>query len=392
MTQFFKLLTLHKSNITQQLLSLVTSLAQNLKYLIRSCLAASQTLVTKIHKNTHKKLNTLQEQTFGIQNAIPQFLDELSELEKKRVWIAGRYWFKDPPSTTILEDLTTSCSQCHNTINNDDCFQSDQLQWHVSCFRCSKCTCQLHLNNAVLVSGVLYCSNCQQQSDSSFTLSYSYQQNLHHLKIYLSKISSYPEPPKTKRQRSILRILSTTQKKTVIDHNTSDTTLAEPTKINQLIKRTFSTTKPTNIQKLFENKPIHEKYMTSFTCSQDYILRHAAVIQIHTELSDHFTLDELVSFMNHKKKAWGKLWGHLRSPPCTKTFGMPLPLVAQRDTHQDNIDYNQTTPALNACFSDHNAVIPIFIKSCILMILRSGKKKKINYKSPLFNITNRYVD
>lgn len=48
MIHFFKVLTLpksEKSTIAQQLLSLVTSLAQNLKYLIRIGLSSSQDLV-----------------------------------------------------------------------------------------------------------------------------------------------------------------------------------------------------------------------------------------------------------------------------------------------------------------------------------------------------------
>jgi hypothetical protein len=69
---------------------------------------------------------------------------------------------------------------------------------------------------------------------------------------------------------------------------------------------------------------------------------------------------------------WGKLLVHLR-PQMSGTFGMPLATVAQRDHELQRVSLRDYTPALNACFSD-NATIPIFIKSCIMKILQSGKK------------------
>lgn len=340
-----------------------------------------------------------------------EFLDELLELDKKRVWIAGRYWFKDPP---IPSPESTTCHSCQQPIQNESCFQQSDplLQWHFGCFQCNTCAKPLTLQNAVLLSSTLYCTTCQNESTSkaTITISNSYQQSLNHVRTYLAKVSQDLKDkkttndmllPKTKRQRSILRMLSTKQQdvhvassitlKTPSIHNKSPTLhhdylpKSPINKISQNIKRTFSTAKHSPIPPLFEENDSKKRgeYMVLFTCSQDYILRHAAVIQLHTLLSDHFSLDELVSSMHSSKRhpppssaLWSKLLIHLRPTQQhhNKTFGVPLAIVAERDRHQHAYPTATTNipTFLNACFSD-NAFIPIFIKSCIMKILRSGK-------------------
>lgn len=156
------------------------------------------------------------------------------ELEKKRVWIAGRYWFKDPPTTTKMDSDAGQCHSCHLLIEETDCYENirQHLKWHPSCFHCSHCSILLNEKSALLVGTTLYCQACctnQQQNEDTQTCTHVtlLQQYLFNLKLYLSKLSfsssasssssssfigtkKLPNEilmPETKRQRSILRML-----------------------------------------------------------------------------------------------------------------------------------------------------------------------------------------
>ncbi|KAI7849537.1 hypothetical protein BDC45DRAFT_271959 [Circinella umbellata] len=116
--------------VTQELLSLVTSMAQNLKTLIRIGLTEALRL----------------ESQYEIQDAVYQFLSNLLLLEKKRVWMAGRYWFKEDPffhasssSCYSQQDIILNqCQRCFRSID-DECFKKGALRWHTSCFICTRC-------------------------------------------------------------------------------------------------------------------------------------------------------------------------------------------------------------------------------------------------------------
>lgn len=159
--------------------------------------------------------------------------------------------------------------------------------------------------------------------------------------------------------------------------------------------------------------------LSTLTPSQDYIVRHAAVIAIEPLMSTVFSLDELIDLIDEKKKKkkkrtytdsnpphpsqnpasalWGKLITHIKassssstvtsttmkhsSSSSSKTFGVAIAVVAQRDHDQlllqqkrddGGVTLRDYTPALTAGFSD-NALIPVFVKSCIMVILQSGK-------------------
>ncbi|CAO3585841.1 unnamed protein product [Absidia cylindrospora] len=121
--------------VTQELLFLITSLAQNLKTLIRIGL----TEVLYLERECH------------VADAIPSLLNSLLELDRKRVWIGGRYWFKEDPFPNLLDSSsfgtnhqqeTTMWSQCYLCRQSiySDCFQhTNQKMWHSTCFVCSKC-------------------------------------------------------------------------------------------------------------------------------------------------------------------------------------------------------------------------------------------------------------
>ncbi|KAI9248063.1 hypothetical protein BDA99DRAFT_252600 [Phascolomyces articulosus] len=115
--------------VTQELLPLVTGMAQNLKTLIRIGLTEALRLESQYH----------------IQDSVYRFLSNLLLLEKKRVWMAGRYWFKEDPfflpsSSSPLSDdiLVDKCQRCFRSID-DECFKKGPLRWHTSCFICTRC-------------------------------------------------------------------------------------------------------------------------------------------------------------------------------------------------------------------------------------------------------------
>ncbi|GAA5805745.1 hypothetical protein HPULCUR_011270 [Helicostylum pulchrum] len=494
MTRFFQLLTVPSKpdiGITQELLSLVTGLAQNLKSLIRIGLDAALHL----------------ERDLGVQNAIPQFLNQLLELEKKRVWIAGRYWFKDPPLAD--QDYLTSatagqCNSCHLLIEDTDCYQNStlHLRWHPSCFSCITCSMPLDENSALLNNATLYCQACCTTDAQTCTHVTLLQQYLYSLKLYLARLSSLSSSststtfigaadiqkkssndlimPETKRQRSILRMLGhrTQQQPPKPDLNrlesvqlgqiqrTSSTTLEEIPKfankkkskklvistentpcqtspisplplspgpmssktakrLTSSIRRTFSTNtySPTTRQRIslygvFDRRKARRAsvltlddagrtktkiiYLPTLTPMQDFIVRHVSLITIQPLLIPPHSLDELIDLieLNKKKKRhldsnhhhhnpasalWSKLITHIKTSKTTtntnnqnlsinKTFGVPLSILVIRD-HQEQENEQGVTlcdfaPAMAACFSD-NALIPIFVKSCIMAILQS---------------------
>ncbi|KAI9020059.1 hypothetical protein CLU79DRAFT_756936 [Phycomyces nitens] len=122
-------------NVTQSLLALVTGLAQNLKSLIRIGLTEALEL----------------EYVSGFQ-AISCFLKSLAGLDNMRVWIAGRYYFKDAP--LFLSDIeighnmpiSDNCRACSLAINNDKHIQQGSYRWHTACFVCKVCQCKLGKN------------------------------------------------------------------------------------------------------------------------------------------------------------------------------------------------------------------------------------------------------
>ncbi|ORZ22220.1 hypothetical protein BCR42DRAFT_487805 [Absidia repens] len=181
---------------TQELLSLVTSLAQNFKTLIRIGLTGALHL----------------ERDCPSSNAIPEFLNNLLELERKRVWVGGRYWFKEDPFLSVLgssanhdkaslytkqhqDILWDQCHSCQQLID-EDCYQyENRFRWHPSCFVCSQCrhvftnliTVQFSANSAS-GSHVLLCSQC---STSPVTGQQNYHGTVYPLFTYMTQLQHY---------------------------------------------------------------------------------------------------------------------------------------------------------------------------------------------------------
>lgn len=127
------------------------------------------------------------------------------ELEKKRVWIAGRYWFKDTPITPAASATITNannmCCLCHLSIQDTHYYEYRQqqnqqqqqqlLQWHPSCFQCSQCNISLNETEALLLDKTLYCQSCcnldvNHPSIARCTRISLLQYNLNQLKAYLA--------------------------------------------------------------------------------------------------------------------------------------------------------------------------------------------------------------
>jgi hypothetical protein len=108
------------------------------------------------------------------------------ELEKKRVWIAGRYWFKDPP--TNIEEY--HCQTCQLPVENDF-YQCNEKKWHSYCFHCSTCANEAYflLNNATLHCQSCICTTVIKDAQVCTHVTIL-QQYLHNLKSYLTKLTT----------------------------------------------------------------------------------------------------------------------------------------------------------------------------------------------------------
>ncbi|KAI7903638.1 uncharacterized protein BX663DRAFT_507164 [Cokeromyces recurvatus] len=106
--------THQKMSITQDLLTLVTGLAQYLKVLIRIGLTGS----LRLDKRKNKK-----------SNAVSEFLSQLMELANKKKRI-----LKEEDSS-VPSNL---CQLCHKMCEEDG-FRYENLLWHYSCLSCAGC-------------------------------------------------------------------------------------------------------------------------------------------------------------------------------------------------------------------------------------------------------------
>jgi hypothetical protein len=149
-------------------------------------------------------------------------------------------------------------------------------------------------------------------------------------------------------------------------------------------------------------------YLSTLTPVRDFIARHVAVITIQPLIIPPYSFDELIHFIETNKKIkktakrksttttpasalWGKLITHIKitngivakgtasNVEENKIFGASLSTLAIREKQeskkqeqQKGVTLRDFTPAIAASFSD-NALIPIFIQTCVMAILQSGK-------------------
>ncbi|CEG71946.1 hypothetical protein RMATCC62417_07586 [Rhizopus microsporus] len=462
--QFLQLLNVPKksdTSITQDLLSLVTGLAQSLKSLIRIGLTNALRL----------------EREFNVNHAILDFLQHLLELEKKRVWIAGRYWFKDPPSLEKLPQIIL-CGKCNLGISDEYYSCKDKnVQWHPYCFTCSACSSDLKLADQIALdpSNALLCQACRHSNSSIFpcTRVSLLHQHLQSLKLHVSRMSSYPVIDKKltaspiedkehsmafslKRQKPVFSLIETKaeqehqrNKPSAIHLGQVQSALVdgngETDKPNQRgsvvgsVRRAFSISSGKSVTRKFsqrqETNPIYNLFrryskrgnqarrasvftiddtghpsssrliqMSTLTPSQDYVLRHVAVITIQPLLTPYFTVDGLADILEHEYKTlspsnsnqqhhhhspsalWGKLITHIKTKHVEQAngiFGVSLSTLVNKDKERHIVEektqgtssvqavaLHDCSVSLMAGFSE-NALIPTFVKSLVSAILQS---------------------
>ncbi|ORY93100.1 hypothetical protein BCR43DRAFT_496321 [Syncephalastrum racemosum] len=158
--------------------------------------------------------------------------------------------------------------------------------------------------------------------------------------------------------------------------------------------------------------------LSELTATQDFIVRHIAVLEIEAYVKPQFELEDLIALVENKKASlWGKLKVHIRgggfkspSPPVShlmspssynassssdddassdhisqKTFGMPLTVLAAREKAERLRNAPMTPPPARAfalasvaaqqpemmpSFSE-NTLVPSFVQNCILALLQS---------------------
>lgn len=99
------------------------------------------------------------------------FLDALLPLEQRRVWMAGRYWFKDDQHNQWPSSMVEQCQRCRQILE-DACIQKGVSRWHVSCFNCARChrplATELHHSRLIMTGPqgevLLCCEICTERS------------------------------------------------------------------------------------------------------------------------------------------------------------------------------------------------------------------------------------
>lgn len=137
---------------------------------------------------------------------------------------------------------------------------------------------------------------------------------------------------------------------------------------------------------------------------QDAVLRYMAALYLESLVRGSFSLDELVALTETKRATssfWYRFKNHIRvggggkhqhhhyaahllssygGNHNNKTFGVPLITIAKRD-HQNQLQpasvfqdmLSQGTHPLDPYYFSSNALVPVFMKNCILALCRMGK-------------------
>ncbi|KAJ1721062.1 Rho-type GTPase activating protein Rga1 [Coemansia erecta] len=144
---FFSVLSHTQSNesngLTQELLSLVTSLAHYLKVLTRVALKGALKAQTE----------------YKCPSSIKALLSKLTETSDRQKWALFRLSYQE---TDIASDL---CTACHSAVETE-CIEHmrRRKRWHLYCFTCSKCNGEIqHVYPQSAydeVQGALFCPPC----------------------------------------------------------------------------------------------------------------------------------------------------------------------------------------------------------------------------------------
>lgn len=148
---FFSLLSktqdtsVRKLGVAQELLSLVTGLAHNLKLLIRICLQAALRL----------------EREAGNGESLQQLLDGLADFETYKtddnllqVTMGG---------ARLASKDSDHCALCSRSVE-DECAKGGDVRWHLACLKCCRCARELGRSLSEALASAfdrkIYCRNC----------------------------------------------------------------------------------------------------------------------------------------------------------------------------------------------------------------------------------------
>lgn len=145
---FFALLSqtqesgLRRIGITQELLALITGLANNLKSLIRIGLKSALKL----------------EQKHSVTDAISVYLKQLVESNQR-----PKHPQFDSSLSSSMDFKTDLCYRCNKTIE-ESCIKMKRYRWHEDCFACTRCDENLadNMDSAIFDLGSLtvFCNVC----------------------------------------------------------------------------------------------------------------------------------------------------------------------------------------------------------------------------------------
>ncbi|KAJ2862497.1 Rho-type GTPase activating protein Rga1, partial [Coemansia erecta] len=151
---FFSVLSHTQSNesngLTQELLSLVTSLAHYLKVLTRVALKGSLKAQTE----------------YKCPSSIKALLSKLTETSDRQKWALFRLSYQE---TDVASDL---CIACHSPVETE-CIEHmrRRKRWHLYCFACNSCNSEIqHVYPQSAYdenTGMLYCPSCAKNRNAT---------------------------------------------------------------------------------------------------------------------------------------------------------------------------------------------------------------------------------
>ena len=165
-----------KLGVTQELLSLVTSLAHYLKLLIRICLQGA----LRIEKER------------SAPDGLYQFLDDISDLETMKNEPEDGLRQMTSNMVRLAANDSDQCTACRKPIE-DECGKIGEKRWHLACVKCSQCGKELGraLPDAVAnpYDNSILCKSCDESEKAmSFEHVTKLQQYVFLLRVALARL------------------------------------------------------------------------------------------------------------------------------------------------------------------------------------------------------------
>lgn len=168
-----------KLGVTQELLSLVTSLAHYLKLLIRICLQGA----LRIEKDR------------GAPDGLYQFLDDINALEAMKNEPEDGLRQITATMARLAANDSDQCMTCRKPIE-DECAKSGERRWHLACVNCARCNKELgrtlqdaHVNP---YDGKIFCSSCESLNNAEKAVAFEHvtklQQYVFLLRVALARL------------------------------------------------------------------------------------------------------------------------------------------------------------------------------------------------------------